>query len=239
MTCPQDDSGTCCGLCDMNVVVVIATHDRKDITTRNIKSLQLQKPQPKIVIVCSSLEELEYYKAMGVTVVHHANTPLGAKWQAGVNVAAKMKLDALVILGSDDILSKNYLVNALSKIKQGFDFVGCTHWYVHDVRNEEYLHCKYINLNEDFPIGSGKVYSAGILERIRYKLFDTMANRKLDDVGHKKIQNQNAKIFLFRTPEIMAYKGRWHMMNPTQAYKTSRNVSCTKIGKELINNFNL
>ena len=115
MKCSKDDSADCCGLCDYTPVVVIATHERKELTTKNINELLLMTPKPKIVIVCSSQDELEYYKELGVNVVHYPNRPLGAKWQAGVNVAAKLGANPLIILGSDDFINNDYLKFALQK----------------------------------------------------------------------------------------------------------------------------
>jgi glycosyltransferase involved in cell wall biosynthesis len=202
MNCSKDDSGTCCGMC-YNVSVVIATHERKEITTRNIESLKLQTPKPRIIIVCSLHEEFEYYKTLGVTVILEPNRPLGRKWQCGVNVAKNMNSDVLIILGSDDILHKDYIKNAIGLIHKGYEFVGTTHWYMED-KNSQLFHCQYINQNKDFPIGSGKVYTKALLDRFNWKVFDVKADRKLDDQGHRMLGN--AKIHLIREPMILAVK---------------------------------
>jgi hypothetical protein len=230
MNCPKDDSGDCCGLCDKKIFVVIATHERTAITTRNIESLKLQTPQPKIIIVCSDRNEFEYYKTLGVTVVMEPNRPLGRKWQCGVNVAKNMYADVVVILGSDDLLHKNYLREALSKITLGYELIGTTHWYMQD-KNYNYYHCKYTNQNENFPIGSGKVYTKSLLDRINWKVFDTRADRRLDDQGFRLSNANAAKVYLIKKPMVMAVKGNWTQMNPPQAYKSSRNISCIRIPK--------
>jgi hypothetical protein len=239
MNCGKDDSGTCCGFCDKKVVVVICTHARVDITTRNIKSLQLQTPKPTIVVVCSSQPELEHYKELGVTVALEPNRPLGRKWQVGVNIAHKLNCDALIILGSDDILRNDFFRVTLSKIALGYEFIGSTEWYMQDVKGKEFYHCKYIHVNKDFPIGSGKVYAKSILEKCRWKIFDTTADRKLDDQGVRMVQNVGAKSYLFREPLVLAVKGGWNEMNPAHAYKSSRNIDCRLVNSDILKKFDV
>jgi hypothetical protein len=223
----------------MKVCVVIATHGRVEITTTNIKNLLLQKPKPSIVVMCSEQAELEYYKSFDVTVALEPNRPLGRKWQVGVNIARKMNPDALVILGSDDLLHDYYLRTALSKINQGYEFVGTTHWYNYDVKRNEVMHCNYVGMNKDFPIGSGKVYSKKVLDSIGWKLFDTNADRKLDDRGHKQMTLSHAKMFLIQEPMILAVKGKWPVMNSSDAYKQSRNIASRQADKEVLKKFHV
>lgn len=227
MRCHEDDSGICCGVCNKNVVVVIATHERIEITTKNIKSLLLQSQQPKIVIVCSLMEELEYYKQLGVTVILEPNIPLGRKWQCGVNIAKKMNPDALMIVGSDDIIAPAYIKDCLIKIDQGFDFIGMTHWYMDD--GNKLYHCEYTNQNVNFPIGSGKVYSKNALNKINWKLFNTSADRRLDDQGYSLVVKNNLKIHLYKEPKVLAIKGNWKQMNKPSDYIRSRNIICKTI----------
>jgi len=239
MNCGKDDSGTCCGLCDFNPVVVIATHERVDITTKNINSLKLQHPTPKIVIVCSTQEELEYYKTLGVSVALEPNRPLGRKWQCGVNIARNLDANPLIIAGSDDILSKTFLRDSLRKILEGYELIGSTSWYTWDVKKDMYYYCRYQAANVDYPIGSGRVYSKELLKRINYKVFDTSADRKLDDQGNRIAVSNNAKIYLFREPEILAVKGRWVQMNSADDYLRSPNIKAQSVRKEDIINFNI
>lgn len=224
MKCEKDDLGTCCGLCHFNPIVVIATHARKEITTANIRSLNRQSFVPKIVVVCSTKEELEYYKTLGVTVILEPNTPLGRKWQCGANVAFNMNADPMIILGSDDILHYDYVKYCLQKLNEGFEFVGSTSWYNYDTKTNRSMRCSYQGVNIDFPIGSGKAYSKGFLSKIRARIFDPKLDRRLDDLGHQQLHRHHSKIHLIREPMILAIKGKWSMLNPTRKYLISPNI---------------
>lgn len=237
MICPKDDAADCCGLCHYKPVVVIATHGRKEITTLNIKTLKDQSIIPQIVVVCSDQDEFRYYKELGVTVLLEPNRPLGRKWQIGVNIAYNMGANPLIIVGSDDLLSKGYIKRALEKLKEGFHFVGCTAWYSYDVKSMTTYQSIYTNLNKDFPIGSGKVYSRLILDACRAKIFDVNAEKKLDDLGHKNSVKFNQ--FLIRTPEILAVKGRWTTLNPVDKYIGARNINTKRANIDMGEKFGL
>lgn len=241
MICANDDSGKNCPdcLCMFTPVVVIATHERTEVTTLNIELLKKQSIVPKIVIVCSLQTELQYYKAFDVTVILHPNRPLGNKWQAGVNAAIKLGANPLIILGSDDILSEGYIERALKKLKEGFHFIGLTHWFTFDKLNNQVYSHRYTNRNEDFPIGSGKVYSKSLLEKIRGRIFDQRVDRRLDDNGHKLTISSGAKVFLIRKPEVLAFKGNWHQMNTIEAYKKSPNIMTETAVNDILKNFGL
>lgn len=225
MICGKDDSGQCCGNC-FNPVVLIATHEREEITTKNIKSLE---GKCRIILVCSTKLELEYYKKLGVTVILEPNKPLGRKWQCGVNVSVNMEPNPLIILGSDDFITDDYWNVLKTKIAEGYEFIGTTSWYNYDY-HRLYI-CKYTNRNEDFPIGSGKAYSLKGLKKIRWKVFDTEAERKLDDRGTLQARAQNLKTYIHKEPSILAVKGKWPVMNKTEDYLRSRNISSQRINQ--------
>jgi len=232
VNCPHDDKAECCGNCPYPVVL-IATHHRLKITCKNIESLLNQTLVPKIVVVTSDQDEAIYFaETYGIESLYHKNEPLGAKWQYGVRDA-----NPLIILGSDDILAPDYVEQVCRKIKEGFDFIGTTAWYSYDeYRNRVYDTC-YINKNQDFPIGSGRAYSSVLLNKMKFKLFDTSLGKKLDDFGYYSAIKQSAKTFIIRSPEILAVKGDWAQMNPMHKYLTSKNIQVQNADLDVLKKF--
>lgn len=236
MICANDDAGTCCGKC-FNPIVLIATHERKFITTKNIELLKKQTVVPKIALVVSNTDEIEFYKQFDVSVIHHPNLPLGAKWQAGVNAVSKMLPNPLVILGSDDILIYNYIETVLHKMKQGFDFIGTDAWYTYNVESNRIYENKYINRNENRPIGSGKAMSLSLLNKMHWKVFDASARNGLDDRSYIQALSVKANTYIIKTPEILAIKGKWVTMNPAEAYLKSPNINVKKANMDILTLF--
>jgi len=221
----------------INPVVLIATHGRIQITTKNIESLQRQTMVPKIVLVVSDREELEYYKRFNITVVHSINNPVGRKWQVGVNAASQLDPNPLFILGSDDIFAPDYIERVSKLIDIGEGFIGLTSWLTLDCKSGYVYNCSYRNRNVDFPIGSGKAFSLKVLKDMRFKLFDSTKDKGLDDLSFHKVINLRVTPHLIRTPELLCVKGRWQVLNTVDAYLRSPNIESKKVGRSVINKF--
>ena len=198
----------------MNPVVLIATHDRIDITRRNIESLQNQTLKPEIVLIVSLKQDYDAFKDLGIKLVTSHNNPLGLKWQTGVQFAMKLKPDPLILTGSDDILGKTYVERACFHVSNGIDFIGLKSFWQHH-KGIAYL-CKYL---ANQPIGGGRVYSAKMLRKLGGRIFDVTKSRHLDDYGWMRVFNTAFKKLLIMDiesegMEIHAIKGDWQVMNP-------------------------
>lgn len=234
MNCSIDDSAACCGICDMHPVVLIATHERIDITTRNIELLKKQTKVPHIVVVATEKKERWHYMNMGVEVIDAPNSPLGKKWQAGV----KRDSNPLIICGSDDILAPDYVEKACTLVREGYDMIGVTSWYVYDQVRKDLWLASYINKCTDFPLGAGKVISASLLSKMKYNVFNQALNKNLDTTSFSEAERHRVKIKLIRTPEVLSVKGRWATLNPMEKLKVGKNIHMTAVEIDNIKKFN-
>lgn len=202
----------------VNPVVVICTHNRLTITTYNIYSLLKQKC--KIVLVVSALEERIHYAKIfpEITVLTHPNVPLGAKWQHGVQHAYSLEANPLIILGSDDLLSLDFVSKVTAYMHDISDFIGLSKWYIH--YKGKAFYCQYL---ANIPLGGGRCYSYDLLKKLNGKLFDTKLNRHLDDYSSVNIKKLG--IFchdLSDSVSIHAVKGDWPVLN--QFNLTHKNI---------------
>lgn len=218
----------------MNPIVLICTHNRVAITQKNIDLLSRQ--DCKIILVRSDPSEL-FQVGENVHILECDNHPLGFKWQCGVLFAETLKADPLIICGSDDFLASDYVDLVCKYMNMGVEFIGLTSWYTFDVEKDIVYHCEYTNFNRNFPIGSGKALSGGLLDRIGWKMFENHLNRKLDDFSFYGAKTQGAAIHLIRNPEVLAVKGDWPTLNPVGAYLKSRNILTRRVNKEILSHF--
>lgn len=218
----------------MNPVVLIATHVRTKITSRNIEQLQRQSVVPHIVLVCSLFTEYEYYseKFDGVTVILWENRPLGNKWQEGAYRAAKyFNADPLIILGSDDLLGAGY-VETICRImrEEKLDFVGVNQWWIFNEDTGIMHRMKYANT--DFPLGGGKAISARMLKAVNYQIFNTKLDRLLDNMSWEVAKKSRLPLRLIQNAHevglnIVSIKGNWETLNSAEAILKSK--SCIEI----------
>ena len=74
--------------------------------------------------ICVGSEGKESEKvAEGCVYLEHPNQPLSDKFQAGAQVAMDMNVDALMITGSDDLISRAWFKQAVAKIEEGYHAV--------------------------------------------------------------------------------------------------------------------
>ena len=215
----------------MNPVVVIATHVRKNITSRTIEQLQKGSVVPHIVIVCSRFDEYQYYseKFEQVTVVIEQNEPLGRKWATGVRYAANhFKADPLIILGSDDLLNGEYIENACRIMeRQKIDFLGITEWWILDESTGIMHEMKYRNQN--FALGGGRCFSQRLLQKCNFEIFDKSRNKLLDDKGNQVAKESGLPYLILENAHekglhIISIKGNWQTLNSAEAIL--RSTSC-------------
>jgi hypothetical protein len=142
----------------VNPWVLIATHKRLSITKKNIDCLL--KTGVGIILVVSDADEFKLFRQLYpyINIVHHANYPLGDKWQSGVEIAKHLKADPLIINGSDDILSPKFFSRASELLAEGYHFIGLKSWYVYDLKSV-YL----FDYMAPLPLGGGRVYSKEFL----------------------------------------------------------------------------
>lgn len=199
----------------MNPVVLIATHQRLEITRKNIESLLRQSVVPKVVLCCTDPKEAKFFKDTfpSIQVLSGvSNNPLGRKWQSGVDQC--LNADPLIITGSDDILGPGFIKKACQLVEEGNHFVGLQRFWQHH-RGTAYF-CEYLAHQ---PIGGGRIYSGAMLKAIKHKLFDPTKERHLDDFGWNKVRTSGLKCKWVRNTEaeglhIHAIKGDWICKNP-------------------------
>jgi len=201
----------------MNPIVLIASHQRIGITTRNVEWTLSQGAG--VILVVSDEAEQNYYKRMfigkAVEVISYPNNPLGAKWQRGVDFAVALKANPLIITGSDDILGDGFVKRACELLEEGNHFIGIQRFWQH--KNGRGFLCDY---KAHLPIGSGRVYSAEMLSRINQMVFDKTKDKHLDDLGWNNVRTSGLKVKWVRNTEtegleIHAIKGEWILKNKT------------------------
>lgn len=227
----------------INPVVLICTHDRPEITTTNIKGLLNQDFKPKIVLVVTSPIEAQYFreKFPDIFVVKHDNTPLGAKWQYGVNQARLLLPNPLIITGSDDLLSPDYIKNSVLLMQQGYHFAGLSWFYMYEVKEKRLSTLRY--KRQDWPIGGGRFYSLTLLEKLNWQLFDTSWRKNLDNKGFLSVKNSGAKYIVYWKPSespfyVLAVKGPWKVMNAADRFYHSPYIDVLETHDQAEEKFN-
>jgi hypothetical protein len=128
----------------------------------------------------------------GFEYVEHANEPLSHKWNAGVRAAESFSPDAVVIIGSDDLLSSELLSTYADRLDEGHEFFGLLDLYFFDLTASTLgywpgYHETSTKGRSGEPIGCGRCLSRSVLEATGWNLWprEPRLNELLDGAALK------------------------------------------------------
>lgn len=216
----------------MNPTVLMAVYGRRELVEINLRLLHAQKCE--IVVVASLPADFDYLRRLSIPhlqIVPAPNRPLGNKWQIGVDQCRILNANPLIILGSDDFLSSDFISQAceLSKVN---DFTCFNRWSIYDTKsklayslqyNAKMIHAGF------FPLGSGRIFSNRLLDRNYWQLFDSSRDRLLDDFAYYSLKEQDKIQFNPPGLSLLAVKGRWEQLNPLDKILTAETISWKKV----------
>lgn len=112
----------------------------------------------RVVAVRSPEDPQPARKVEGVEYVEHPNSPLSEKWAAGIS--ALRDCDAVMILGSDDLVNEAFVQAVRDMLEDGYDYIQPKSIWFYDT---ETMRCSYA---EAFRIGGGRTFSKAMLDKI-------------------------------------------------------------------------
>lgn len=183
------------------IVCVTCAYKREELLNYVINHLSSLGELLKIIVVGSNNTEKEIVEKYELCEYHnYENLPLSNKWNKGVLEARKHNPDAILIMGSDDIVSKEYLNYGKYLLSKNYDFIGCRSWFTllkdGDTVIDNALVGYRNNRRGNEPIGAGRIISKKILDKLDWNLykFHTPINKSLDFNSYKKVLNIKDKL---------------------------------------------
>ncbi|MCF6314096.1 MAG: hypothetical protein L3J39_16735 [Verrucomicrobiales bacterium] len=219
----------------LDLAVVIGFYGRHqvlELVIRELVKLEQQGYSIAVFLTCSNTEDYQFAQKLKahlpcIGVRQSPNHPLGQKWQAGVDFARKFSPRHLLITGSDDMVSQDFLIHAMQLLSEdapsgGFEFAAPASWFIYEISDDSHQRgtlweVAYVASIKQ-PLGAGRVYSSRLLDRIDWKLFENTLNVGLDTFGYNQIINSNAQTVLIPSNKgvILSIKGSWQAMNSTE-----------------------
>lgn len=207
-----------------DVVCLIGVWGRLDLVKINIDLLKKQTKKCKILLIVSCPKDKIFAIKNKVDWVYTCNKPLGKKWQIGLDECKKYNPNAILINGSDDLLSLNWVETCYNYInKQNYDIVGKSNWYVLDLINKVPYRFKY--KNDRLLLGAGRMISRNILDEINWSLFPLNKNRGLDSYCNKILNQHNATRLVLQMNKIfvISLKGKYDTLNSLEQLLLANN----------------
>jgi hypothetical protein len=102
------------------------------------------------------------------------NSPLGKKWNAGLAALMDMGVDAVMIIGSDDLVSHPYVEACLEQLKNGKDIISVRELFIYQPGQDHVAYC------QNMVPGAGRCVTRRIVEQAKGKLWDDDIDEYLD-----------------------------------------------------------
>ncbi|MDQ7733400.1 glycosyltransferase family A protein [Halomonas sp. SpR1] len=133
----------------------------------------------------------------GFNYIEHPNQPLSDKWQAGASHAKNFDFDAMIIMGSDDFVSKDVFYLYKNLVESGIQFFGFQDLYLYNVKSQALGYWKGYGsapkgkvqpARVGETIGLGRFLSSDLIEFLNFNLWaDEHVNKSLDNLMQKRI----------------------------------------------------
>ena len=134
---------------------------------------------PKIKNMCQEHDIIYKY---------HPNRPLSSKFQFGLYHLRKYNPDYVLMLGSDDIVCDKFLDRYIEEFDKGTDFIGVTDCYFYDTNLAKLFYWDgYTNHRKGESSGAGRCFSAKLLNKLQWMLWDCRINGGLDGCMSKRL----------------------------------------------------
>lgn len=121
--------------------------------------------------------------------VHHINMDNGSmtsKWNAGFRWMKSQKVDYVIVLGSDDIMSNDYLAKAIEKMKEQPDMVYTRSIYFYSA-DKDFTGSLY-RYTHGHDLGVGRCIRYNVLDEIGWTPYLRNLNFGLDGELYRRIQ---------------------------------------------------
>ncbi|KMW70860.1 tetratricopeptide repeat protein, partial [Limnoraphis robusta] len=132
-------------------------------------------------------------KQCGFDYVEYANSPLSAKWEYGLNQCASYDPDAVIVVGSDDLISQSLIEFYNIKLQENLVFCGLKDGYFFDLANESLILWTGYNVRADptrvgETIGMGRCLSRTLLDKLEFSIWRGLdIDRGLDGAMTRKL----------------------------------------------------
>tara|TARA_B100001250_G_scaffold71686_1_gene57987 strand:- start:1255 stop:3114 length:1860 start_codon:yes stop_codon:yes gene_type:complete len=150
----------------------------------------------------------------GFHYFEYENQPMSNKWQYGLKMTKKYDPDAVIIMGSDDIITKEIINFYAEKINSGHLLIGIKDFYIYESNLKKLAYWRgYGKLNDahrmDETIGLGRCLARPLLDKIEFDIWGGLElKRNLDGA----MTNRLKEFGIFPVSEydcpIIAYNGK-------------------------------
>lgn len=147
-------------------------------------------------------------ESCGFNYIEYQNKPLSDKWEYGINRCRDYDPDAVIIVGSDDLISRSLIEFYDKQLKEGLVFGGILDAYILDLESEQMIYWPGYNIKVDVvnninrlgeTAGVGRCLSRALLEKLDFSIWSRLnKDRGLDGAMTQKLYQYGLELLDYK-----------------------------------------
>lgn len=139
-------------------------------------------------VVVSDISDVKTCADYNVAHIIQENKPVTEKFNTAMRYMRTQEVDAVMILGSDDLISSRFYLKTLEQVSLGIDYIGIKilYFYAGDGQYKGRL----VKLDRTYAtsfFGTGRTVSRTLLDQCDWRLWDMQRNWGMDAIAVKNI----------------------------------------------------
>lgn len=152
----------------------------------SMKRLRTQVGIDFPVVCVSGVEDRKTCDEYGIGHIVQANKPVSRKFDTACKYMQQLKLDYIMVLGSDDIMSTSLLKSLISEMNKGISLIGIKELYFYGTEKQFKGKLLYIRLTS--LAGVCRTIHRSILDKVDWMPWGTDKNWGMDGLMMKHIR---------------------------------------------------
>lgn len=143
----------------------------------------------------------------GFIYVEMPNEPLATKVNQPVLIAKQLKVDYVLCVGSDDIITPELLKVYESYMRKGIDYIAVTDFYFYDLKSKQatYWAGYTEKWRKGHPAGAGRLISSRLMDAWKWSPWEIKDSKVLDNSMQAKLRTTPHTAEMFSLKEKGVY----------------------------------
>jgi hypothetical protein len=174
----------------MKIAIITTLWKRHDLTKIMLNYYkEVAKPMGYELICAGSEGDISRELADGWHYIETENYPVSEKHNKLLEKAKELKVDGVVLIGSDDLLCENVLKFYQKLSAKEANVIGFKGIYFYETENENLYYWEGLPFKQ--TVGAGRFFSKKILKAVNYRLWNESRNRGLDTLCTEYLKTFN------------------------------------------------
>ena len=163
---------------------------RPELTARFLDYYREFDFKERVCVTSPEDETADFHDYTGWHRVEHKNDPLSEKWNKGMMKFRNLKVDGVMIVGSDDFINAAYLERVLSMNSDAAEVDGI--YFLNESTGE-------VIFLAEATVGAGRYLSRKALERVKFRAWPEGKNKVIDHAQMLHLRDRGIEFDLVTT----------------------------------------